>query len=134
MSALEEHFDAWSGGDGAIPLPGMGQPPAARGEEKATKDIGDVIEAYLAQVSRAKDEEIQSVQRAPRVDNPEEPPKPDTLEDVPASRRAATAKSPGPPRRATAPERGARPASSGSARPASNGSETEGRPRQCDGG
>ena len=82
VSALEEHFDAWSGGDGAIPLPSMGQPPAARGEEKATKDIGDVIEAYLAQVSRAKDEEIQSVQRAPRVDNPEEPVKPDTLEDV----------------------------------------------------
>ena len=41
-----------------------------------------IDEACLAQVSRAKDEEIQSVQRAPRVDNPEEPPKPDTLEDV----------------------------------------------------
>lgn len=82
VSALEEHFDAWSGGDGAFPLPGMGQPRAARGEEKTTKDIGDVIEAYLAQVSRAKDEEIHSAQRAPRVDDPEVPAKPDTLEDV----------------------------------------------------
>ena len=82
VSNLEEHFDAWSGGDGAIPLAGMAQPAAARDEDKSTKDIGDVIEAYLAQVSRAKAEEIESVQRAPRVDGTETPSKPDTLEDV----------------------------------------------------
>ena len=82
VSNLEEHFDAWSGGDGAIPLAGMAQPAAARDEDKSTKDIGDVIEAYLAQVSRAKAEENESVQRAPRVDDAETPSKPDTLEDV----------------------------------------------------
>ena len=78
VSNLEEHFDAWSGGDGAIPLAGMAKPAAARDEDKSTKDIGDVIEAYLAQVSRAKAEELESVQRASRVDDSETPSKPDT--------------------------------------------------------
>ncbi len=82
VSNLEEHFDAWTGGEGAIPLPGLGQRPSAGGEEKTPKDIGDVIEAYLAQVSRAQDEEIESVQRAPRTEESEEPSKPDTIEDV----------------------------------------------------
>ena len=82
VSNLEEHFDAWTGGEGAIPLPGLGQRPSAGGEEKAPKDIGDVIEAYLAQVSRAQDEEIESVQRAPRTEESEEPSTPDTIEDV----------------------------------------------------
>ena len=97
VSNLEEHFDAWSGGDGAIPLAGMAQPAAARDEDKSTKDIGDVIEAYLAQVSRAKAEEIESVQRAPRVDGTETPSKPDTLEDVLARVEARrNGKEPGP--------------------------------------
>ena len=62
-----------------------------------TKDIGDVIEAYLAQVSRAKAEEIESVQRAPRVDGTETPSKPDTLEDVLARVEARRkGKGPGP--------------------------------------
>ena len=82
VSNLEEHFDAWTGGEGAIPLPGLGQPPSAGGEEKTPKDIGDVIEAYLAQVSRAQDEEIESVQRASRIEESVEPSKPDTIEDV----------------------------------------------------
>ena len=82
VSNLEEHFDAWTGGEGAIPLPGLGQRPSAGGEEKTPKDIGDVIEAYLAQVSRAQDEEIESVQRAPRTEESEEPSTPDTIEDV----------------------------------------------------
>ena len=56
--------------------------PAGGGEEKTPKDIGDVIEAYLAQVSRAQDEEIESVQRAPRTEESEEPSTPDTIEDV----------------------------------------------------
>ncbi|MBF1088000.1 MAG: PAC2 family protein, partial [Schaalia sp.] len=82
VSNLEEHFDAWTGGDGAIPLPGLGNRTASGSEEKSPKDIGDVIEAYLAQVSRAQDEEIESVQRAPRTEEVTEPPKPDTIEDV----------------------------------------------------
>ena len=101
VSALEEHFDAWTGGAGAIPLPGMGQPPATGAEEKTPKDIGDVIEAYLAQVSRAQDEEIESVQRAPRAEEVEEPAKPDTLEDVLArveARRRGEGPGPSSPR------------------------------------
>ena len=82
VSNLEEHFDAWTGGEGAIPLPGLGQRPSAGGEEKTPKDIGDVIEAYLAQVSRAQDEEIESVQRAPRTEESVDLSKPDTIEDV----------------------------------------------------
>ena len=97
VSNLEEHFDAWSGGDGAIPLAGMATPAAARDEDKSTKDIGDVIEAYLAQVSRAKAEELESVQRASLVDDSETPPKPDTLEDVLARVEARRkGKGPGP--------------------------------------
>lgn len=101
VSALEEHFDAWTGGAGAIPLPGMGQPPATGAEEKTPKDIGDVIEAYLAQVSRAQDEEIESVQRAPRAEEVEEPAKSDTLEDVLArveARRRGEGPGPSSPR------------------------------------
>ena len=101
MSALEEHFDAWTGGTGAIPLPGMGQPPMTSGDEKASKDIGDVIEAYLAQVSRAQDEEIESVQRAPRTEESAEPAKPDTVEDVLArveARRRGQGPGPSSPR------------------------------------
>ena len=101
VSALEEHFDAWTSGAGAIPLPGMGQPPATSTEEKTSKDIGDVIEAYLAQVSRAQDEEIASVQRAPRTEEDEEPSKPDTLEDVLArveARRRGEGPGPSSPR------------------------------------
>lgn len=101
VSALEEHFDAWTGGAGAIPLPGMGQPPVTGAEEKNPKDIGDVIEAYLAQVSRAQDEEIESVQRAPRAEEVEEPAKPDTLEDVLArveARRRGEGPGPSSPR------------------------------------
>ena len=41
-----------------------------------------MIEAYLAQVSRAQDEEIESVQRAPRTEESVELSKPDTIEDV----------------------------------------------------
>ena len=97
VSALEEHFDAWNGGDGAIPLPGMGQSATTRGEEKGAKDIGDVIEAYLAQVSRAKEEETQSIQRAPRVDGQQPAAKPDTLEDVLARLEARrNGRNPGP--------------------------------------
>ncbi len=101
VSNLEEHFDAWTGGEGAIPLPGLGQRPSAGGEEKTPKDIGDVIEAYLAQVSRAQDEEIESVQRAPRAEEVEEPAKPDTLEDVLArveARRRGEGPGPSSPR------------------------------------
>ena len=97
VSNLEEHFDAWTGGEGAIPLPGLGQRPSAGGEEKTPKDIGDVIEAYLAQVSRAQDEEIESVQRAPRTEESEEPSKTDTIEDVLARIEARrNGKGPGP--------------------------------------
>ena len=97
VSNLEEHFDAWSGGDGAIPLAGMAKPAAARDEDKSTKDIGDVIEAYLAQVSRAKAEELESFQRASRVDDSGTPSKPDTLEDVLARVEARRkGKGPGP--------------------------------------
>jgi len=97
VSNLEEHFDAWTGGEGAIPLPGLGQRPSAGGEEKTPKDIGDVIEAYLAQVSRAQDEEIESVQRAPRTEEAEEPSKTDTIEDVLARIEARrNGKGPGP--------------------------------------
>lgn len=101
VSALEEHFDAWTGGTGAIPLPGMGQPPMTSGDEKAPKDIGDVIEAYLAQVSRAQDEEIESVQRAPRTEEAEDVAKPDTVEDVLArveARRKGQGPGPSSPR------------------------------------
>ena len=101
VSALEEHFDAWTGGTGAIPLPGMGQPPATSNEEMIPKDIGDVIEAYLAQVSRAQDEEIESVQRAPRNEEVEESAKPDTIEDVLArveARRRGEGPGPSSPR------------------------------------
>lgn len=79
----------------------MGQPPATGAEEKTPKDIGDVIEAYLAQVSRAQDEEIESVQRAPRAEEVEEPAKPDTLEDVLArveARRRGEGPGPSSPR------------------------------------
>lgn len=101
VSALEEHFDAWTGGTGAIPLPGMGHPPATSNEEMIPKDIGDVIEAYLAQVSRAQDAEIESVQRAPRNEDAEEPAKPDTIEDVLArveARRRGEGPGPSSPR------------------------------------
>ena len=60
-----------------------------------------MIEAYLAQVSRAQDEEIESVQRAPRAEEVEEPAKPDTLEDVLArveARRRGEGPGPSSPR------------------------------------
>ena len=82
VSALEEHFDAWTGGTGAIPLPGMGEPPRVGRDDKAPKDIGDVIEAYLAQVSRAQDEGGRSVNAPSRARQEQGPSKPDTIEDV----------------------------------------------------
>ncbi len=58
----------------------VAKPAAARDEDKSTKDIGDVIEAYLAlQVSRAKAEELESVQRASSSMTQGTPSKPDTL-------------------------------------------------------
>ena len=107
VSNLEEHFDAWSGGDGAIPLAGMAQPAAARDEDKSTKDIGDVIEAYRApKPKKSSPSSAHPASTAPRL-----PPSPTPSKTCsPASRPAATAKNPGPPRRATAPKRRTPPA------------------------
>ena len=60
-----------------------------------------MIEAYLAQVSRAQDEEIESVQRASRIEESVEPSKPDTIEDVLArieARRNGRGSGPSAPR------------------------------------
>lgn len=97
--ALEEHFDAWTGGNGAIPLPGMGEPPAVSREDKAPKDIGDVIEAYLAQVSRAQDAESKTVRSPSLAQEEQVPSKPDTIEDVLARIEARrNGQGPGPSR------------------------------------
>ncbi|MBF0940306.1 MAG: PAC2 family protein, partial [Schaalia georgiae] len=88
VGALEEHYDAWRGQGGAVPLSSLGKRATATAAEdaKSAKDIGDVIEAYLAQVTRAKDvavdESAPHARGAASASAPEEPARPDTLEDV----------------------------------------------------
>ena len=88
VGALEEHYDAWSGQGGAIPLSSLGKRATATAAEdaKSAKDIGDVIEAYLAQVTRAKDvavgEGAPHARGAAAASATEESARPDTLEDV----------------------------------------------------
>lgn len=54
VSALEEHFDAWSGvGSVGVPLGDLGSRAPLGAERKNEKDIGDVIEAYLANLEES---------------------------------------------------------------------------------
>ena len=77
----------------------MGEPPAVSGEDKAPKDIGDVIEAYLAQVSRAQDAESKTVRSPSLAQEEQVPSKPDTIEDVLARIEARrNGQGPGPSR------------------------------------
>ncbi len=48
VSALEEHYDAWTGEGSGVPLGALGQRENLEKTRKESKDIGDVIEAYLA--------------------------------------------------------------------------------------
>lgn len=69
VSALEEHFDAWSGvGSVGVPLGDLGSRAPLGAERKTEKDIGDVIEAYLAnleespaEASAADEEPVEAV-------------------------------------------------------------------------
>lgn len=51
VEALEKHYDAWTGGATSIPLGTLGGRDTQE-EIKDSKDIGDVIEAYLANITR----------------------------------------------------------------------------------
>lgn len=49
VGALEEHYDAWTGeGSPGMPLGGLDRGEPLENPRKSAKDIGDVIEAYLA--------------------------------------------------------------------------------------
>ncbi|QPK82191.1 PAC2 family protein [Schaalia sp. ZJ405] len=72
VSALEEHYDAWAGDDGtAIPLNALDQNAPLGVASKQSKDIGDVIEAYLANVSRLNVDEDSSDSSAHQPETPE---------------------------------------------------------------
>ncbi|WP_022868049.1 proteasome assembly chaperone family protein [Schaalia vaccimaxillae] len=81
VESLEEHYDAWTGGEGgAVPLGAMNQHNRLGSEAKESKDIGDVIEAYLANISRQQDEESSETSAADASLDQE--PVADTLEAV----------------------------------------------------
>lgn len=51
VSALEEHYDAWTGEGSGMPLGALGQSADMVNARKQSKDIGEVIEAYLANLA-----------------------------------------------------------------------------------
>ncbi|MDC4233070.1 PAC2 family protein [Actinomyces sp. B33] len=79
VTMLEQHYDMWTGEGGAIPLNGLGQRAGVSQAAKTPKDIGDVIEAYLANVSRLQ--EGQDEESSPAAVGGDED-APDTLEDA----------------------------------------------------
>lgn len=79
VSALEEHYDAWAGqGLEGFPLGALSQRTATTSESKEPKDIGDVIEAYLANVNRLTDDDVSPA----RAQEETESSSGNTLEDV----------------------------------------------------
>ena len=98
VSNLEEHFDAWTGGEGAIPLPGLGQRPSAGGEVTSSRPTW--------RRSRAPRTRRSSQFSAPRaLKNPRNLPRPTRSRTCShASRRVATGKARVPRLRVTAPE------------------------------
>lgn len=54
ITSLEEHYDAWSPGESSFSLNSFGTQTPLGHTPKQDKDIGDVIERYLANLSRSE--------------------------------------------------------------------------------
>ncbi len=85
VEALEKHYDLMSGPEGIVPLGNLPEDQPHHGAPKESKNIGDVIEAYLANVTAnvSGDESGAGTSPSPAVhggDLPED--RPDTIEDV----------------------------------------------------
>ena len=98
VSNLEEHFDAWSGGDGAIPLAGMGISPP-RTSATSSRPIWRRSPALRPKSWNPFSVRPSSMTRRPL------PSLTPSKTCSPASKLAARAKAPAPPRRVIAPER-----------------------------
>ncbi len=56
VSALEEHYDAWTSVGSGMPVGALGQDADMMNMPKESKDIGEVIEAYLANLASQEGE------------------------------------------------------------------------------
>ena len=74
VTALEEHYDAWTGEGRTMSLGALSDRGAFDEAHKESKDIGDVIEAYLANLSKGEETESEA---------PSEPAGPSSGEEVP---------------------------------------------------